>query len=923
MLSKLTFSLALVLTLAFAATSVMAQDGVGAIAANGDFALVGRTATPPGVIIPADASIEAFEETTPNLADLLRFGGTIELQMSLVTDNAAAAAAKGASAGATAEEKKKSMWQKAIISEIMWGLDSPSADTDAAQWIEIYNHTAGVLADDALRLVYYTGRNSTGAYMTIRTDSTAEAADEDADGFDDTAIWVLVDRVSTIDRFGAFWAPKGQSGNIEIGDEDRDADTLSDLISMYRKVNLKDDGSAKYKVKKAADGGGLDGLGDGTAGGSWEASSGRRNILVSGRYIGSPYAVHVGVGGTVKTFAKAPASFAATGVIINEVRNDTSEANLDWIELHYHVDVAATTAPVGQNLENWTLSMVTATKNADGTYKDAKDENFAILPKYKLQPGEYLVIYNRDPGDTILAGGMNIEDVAAGRQVNKGSSHLYFIADKTSTVKPKVKPLDFPEEKFLLLIRNGNDKVNSHEKLVEYAGNGFFSVSTDAKNTDIHPFIGWGAPGDQEGIGDPAFSGGSWGRITGIKDDGSYRPNSRADNRMHKDDWESFGFMGAGYDRDVDQASAPGTPGYVNAKVNLVSNDQDNAAKTKPYAFGGSVTISEVMYDAGPRWNLVQWIELYNSSMTETIDLNGWTLEIRNKEDVESYVDSSFQFIEGTSILPNQTLLLVSGAGANDVDSNRVYNLYAHHRRALGLLARDSVLLSRTGFYLKLIGKASVAGVEVETVIDEAGNVTVAGATRAVAWELPARDPAARQSLIRQYGTRDIDGTPDAADDGIMESSWKQSDIAGAGLSYYGHRNDISTPGFRLGGPLPVSLSSFRPVRDKTTGAVVIKWVTESELNNAGFNILRSESKDGEFRVVNLKGIIVGNGTTSERHVYKWTDTTAKPNVVYYYQIEDVSLDGNRTALATTHLRGNVTVAGKATTTWADLKSQK
>ena len=68
---------------------------------------------------------------------------------------------------------------------------------------------------------------------------------------------------------------------------------------------------------------------------------------------------------------------------------------------------------------------------------------------------------------------------------------------------------------------------------------------------------------------------------------------------------------------------------------------RDNAAKTTPYAFGGSITISEVMYDAGPRWNLVQWIELYNSSMTETINLDGWTLEIRNKEDVESYVDSS------------------------------------------------------------------------------------------------------------------------------------------------------------------------------------------------------------------------------------------------------------------------------------------
>ena len=31
--------------------------------------------------------------------------------------------------------------------------------------------------------------------------------------------------------------------------------------------------------------------------------------------------------------------------------------------------------------------------------------------------------------------------------------------------------------------------------------------------------------------------------------------------------------------------------------------------------------------------------------------------------------------------------------------------VYAHHRRELGLTARDSRLLSRTGFYLKLTAK--------------------------------------------------------------------------------------------------------------------------------------------------------------------------------------------------------------------------
>ena len=236
---------------------------------------------------------------------------------------------------------------------------------------------------------------------------------------------------------------------------------------------------------------------------------------------------------------------------------------------------------------------------------------------------------------------------------------------------------------------------------------------------------------------------------------GVYWSQGREGNRSHTDDWQMFGFVGTGYDRGVDPQASPGTPGYANVEINIVKDDRDNAANHEAYMFGGTVTISEVMYDAGPRWNLIQWIELYNSSMTDTIDLDGWRLEIRNKEDVTSYVDSSFDFVDGTHILPNQTLLLVSGTGANDVDDNRVYNLYQHHRRDLGLLARDSILLSRTGFYLKLTAKATEGGrTEVSMVMDEAGNVDVQGAQRNVMWELPTRDPAARQSLVRTYGTR-------------------------------------------------------------------------------------------------------------------------------------------------------------------------
>ena len=123
----------------------------------------------------------------------------------------------------------------------------------------------------------------------------------------------------------------------------------------------------------------------------------------------------------------------------------------------------------------------------------------------------------------------------------------------------------------------------------------------------------------------------------------------------------------------------------------------------------------------------------------------------------------------------------------------------------------------------------------------------------------------------------------------------------------------------RGGKALPVTLSHFRA--EHTNAGVVLKWITESEVDNAGFYIHRSETKDGEFAVVNPT-MIQGAGTTGERSNYTWTDTTAKPNVAYYYRIEDISHAGVRKQLATIRMRGLVSATGKLTTRWADLKTQ-
>ena len=120
--------------------------------------------------------------------------------------------------------------------------------------------------------------------------------------------------------------------------------------------------------------------------------------------------------------------------------------------------------------------------------------------------------------------------------------------------------------------------------------------------------------------------------------------------------------------------------------------------------------------------------------------------------------------------------------------------------------------------------------------------------------------------------------------------------------------------------PLPVNLSHFRA--EHTDAGVILKWITESEVDNAGFYIYRSQTRDGEFKIVTHQ-LIQGAGTTAERHTYTWTDTTAKPNVVYYYRIEDISHAGVRKQLATVRMRGVVSASGKLTTRWADFKAQE
>ncbi|MXV72672.1 hypothetical protein F4Z99_00155 [Candidatus Poribacteria bacterium] len=320
------------------------------------------------------------------------------------------------------------------------------------------------------------------------------------------------------------------------------------------------------------------------------------------------------------------------------------------------------------------------------------------------------------------------------------------------------------------------------------------------------------------------------------------------------------------------------------------------------------ITISEIMV-ASNDGSLPQWVELHNPSNTHSVNLKGWRLEIQNRRSTNfnGRINTAFTF-KKKIIKPQETLLLVSkqGRSSNNFQKEQIYDLNTLHPNL------QDIVLSKEGFYLKL---SNVAG----ELIDEVGNLDGRRNTGdKPVWSLPRNltEDGVRASMIRRHD----DEVPQLGADASGWISAINTKLLTGTTTYYGHPDDIGAPGIESGGALPVALSRFRA--ELTDAGVVLRWITESELDNAGFNILRSETKDGEFKVVNPK-LIQGAGTTSERQTYTWTDTTAKPNVVYYYRIEDISHAGDRKQLATVRMRGYVSAVGKLTTKWGDLKLQE
>ena len=385
----------------------------------------------------------------------MRFGGTLEL---LTPEKD--------STGKASTLNKHDL----VMSEIMWAIDEgfdetagdqsdgndsrfrairiqiavPQLENQEIQWIELYNTTG---ADITAKLYFL--------FTPFRSYPTRDTVELELGG--EKTTYKVLDTVDTL--FTGLWKLPGKRGDRP--------DTA--FVSAYRKIDYDTVETGSDRAAQVA------GIPFGSDPNSWAATpdSGRRNtdlkIIYKGKVVellvvGTPGAKHVTgiyIGRLQRT------SVPSNTVVINEVRNDTSKDNVDWVELKN-----ISTGIV--DLKDWELSIVTG---------KGVDNDLVKLPEYELGPGEILLLLNKDPWFTPIAGGANINDPD---QQEKESARKFLVDTR----------LHLPNTgKFVLLLRNKSDQNGKDEAIQDYAGNGFFEDFTDEEvSTRFWPRIGQQLP---------------------------------------------------------------------------------------------------------------------------------------------------------------------------------------------------------------------------------------------------------------------------------------------------------------------------------------------------------------------------------------------------------------------------------------------
>ncbi|RMG67994.1 MAG: hypothetical protein D6715_03465 [Calditrichaeota bacterium] len=95
---------------------------------------------------------------------------------------------------------------------------------------------------------------------------------------------------------------------------------------------------------------------------------------------------------------------------------------------------------------------------------------------------------------------------------------------------------------------------------------------------------------------------------------------------------------------------------------------------------------------------------------------------------------------------------------------------------------------------------------------------------------------------------------------------------------------------------LPVELAFF--TASSVQNRIVLKWRTESEVQNLGFEIWRAEQEDGDYQMLSSyqsNPALEGQFNSSQATDYQFEDRQVLPGRVYWYRLVDVDVNGQKT----------------------------
>jgi len=107
--------------------------------------------------------------------------------------------------------------------------------------------------------------------------------------------------------------------------------------------------------------------------------------------------------------------------------------------------------------------------------------------------------------------------------------------------------------------------------------------------------------------------------------------------------------------------------------------------------------------------------------------------------------------------------------------------------------------------------------------------------------------------------------------------------------SHGGGEWDAFVASYLQDGSLPVELSMLTATA--SADGVTIRWRTESEVNNIGFRIYRSEEKDGNYTRI---AFVSGAGNSAMPIDYQFTDKEVEAGKTYFYYLEDIDIAGEK-----------------------------